>query len=85
MLDDLDYDDSDSPAIAIAAAGTTWQDVQDHVKIAHTPLVVQAGDDGGYAGAYWASTRMVVVDDLGPDLQDAVAEFRDVLRERGEA
>jgi len=36
MLDDLDYDDSDSPAIAIAAAGTTWQDVQDHVKIAHT-------------------------------------------------
>jgi len=85
VLEDLDYDDSDSPAIGIAPDGATWQDVQDHVKIAHTPLVVLAGDGAGYAGAYWASTRMVVVDDLGPDLQDAVAEFREILRERGEA
>jgi hypothetical protein len=85
VLDDLDYDDSDAPAIAIAPAGATWQDVQDHVKIAHMPLVVEVADGGGYAGAYWASTRMVVVDDLGPDLQDAVAEFREILRERGEA
>ena len=29
-------------------------------------------------------TKMIVAEDLGPDQDEAVAEFRDLLRERGE-
>ena len=84
MLDDLTYDDSDAPAIGLVPAGVTWAAVQDHIKIAHHPLLVL--DEGGeYAGAYWAGTRLVVVQDLGPDQDEAVSEFRELLRERGEA
>jgi len=59
--------------------------VQDHIKIAHSPLLVGPEAGGQYAGAYWASTRMVVVGDLGSDQEQALGEFRDILRERGEA
>lgn len=52
MLDDLEYDDSESPAIGLVPAGVSWEDVHDHIKIAHHP---------------------------------AVEEFREFLRERGEA
>lgn len=84
MLDDLTYDDSDAPAIGLVPAGVTWAAVQDHIKIAHHPLLVL--DEGGeYAGAYWAGTRLVVAPDLGPDQDEAVSEFRELLRERGEA
>jgi hypothetical protein len=40
VLDDLQYDDSESPAIGLVPAGVPWDDVQDHLKIAHHPLVV---------------------------------------------
>ena len=36
-------------------------------------------------GAYWAGTSVVIADDLGPDHDEAVSEFRDLLRERGQA
>ena len=85
MLDDLEYDDSDSPAIGLVPAGVSWEDVYDHIKIAHHPLLVPQADGGEYAGAYWAGTKMVVAEDLGSDQDEAVQEFRDVLRERGEA
>jgi hypothetical protein len=84
VLDDLDYDDSESPAIGLVPAGVPWADVQDHVKIAHSPLLVWPEDSPGYVGAYWAGARLVVAEDLGPDQEQAVAEFRDHLRERGE-
>jgi hypothetical protein len=29
-------------------------------------------------------TKMIVAEDLGPDEDEAVAEFREILRERGE-
>jgi hypothetical protein len=85
MLEDLAYDDSEPPAIGLVPAGITWDEVQDHIKIAHSPLLVGPEASGQYAGAYWASTRMVVVGDLGSDQEQALGEFRDILRERGEA
>ena len=85
MLDDLGCDDSDSPAIGLVPAGVSWDEVRDHLKIAHGPLLVGPDDGGEYAGAYWADTHMVVVPELGTDQEEAVEEFRLVLRDRGQA
>ncbi len=85
MLDYLASDDSESPAIGIVPPGTTWEQGADHIKIAHSPLLITPGAGGEFAGAYWTGTAMVVASDLGPDLDEAVAEFRSCLRERGEA
>jgi hypothetical protein len=84
MLDDLVYDDSEPPTIGLVPAGVTWDEVQDHIKIAHSPLLVGPDSGGQFAGAYWAGTEMVVVDDLGPDQDQALGDFRDYLQERGE-
>jgi hypothetical protein len=84
MLDDLEYDDSDAPAIGLVPDGVSWTDVQDHIKLAHAPLLVPPAGDGGYTGAYWTGTRMVLAEDLGQDQDEALAEFRDYLRDQGE-
>jgi hypothetical protein len=84
MLDDLVYDDSEPPTIGLVPAGVTWDEVQDHIKIAHSPLLVGPDAAGQFAGAYWAGTEMVVVDDLGPEQEQALSDFRDYLHERGE-
>jgi hypothetical protein len=84
VLPELDYDDSDAPAIGLVPPGVTWDDVYDHIKIAHHPLLVTLDDGADHAGAYWDGTKMIVAEDLGPDQDEAVAEFRDLLRERGE-
>jgi hypothetical protein len=85
VLDNLEYDDTESPAIGLAPVGATWDEVRDHVKIVHSPVLVWPEDGTEYAGAYWAGTDVVIADDLGPDQDEAVSEFRDLLRERGEA
>jgi hypothetical protein len=46
--------------------------------------VVPPADGGQVAGAYWTGTEMVVVEDLGRDQDQAIEEFRALLRERGE-
>ena len=84
VLEDLDFDDSDSPAIGLVPPGVSWAEVRDHIKIAHPPLLVLPAGSDQYAGAYWTGTEMVVVDGLGPDQDEAVEEFRALLRERGE-
>jgi hypothetical protein len=84
MLDDLVYDDSEPPTIGLVPPGVSMDEVQDHIKIAHSPLLVGPGADGQYAGAYWASIELVVVGDLGSDQEQALGDFRDLLRERGE-
>lgn len=84
MLDDLEYDDSDSPAIGLVPAGVSWEDVLDHIKIAHGPLLVILGDGAEYAGVYWTGTEAVTVEDLGSDHEQAVGDFREYLQERGE-
>lgn len=85
MLDDLGCDDSDSPAIGLVPAGISWDEVHDHLKIAHSPLLIEPDDGGEYAGAYWADTRMVVAEQLGTDQEQALEDFRKLLRERGQA
>jgi hypothetical protein len=85
VLDDLEYDDTESPAIGLLPAGVSWEDIQDHIKIAHHPLLVQAEEGAGYVGVYWANAAMEVLGDLGSDPDEAIGEFREFLRERGEA
>lgn len=82
MLDDLEYDDSGSPAIGLVPAGVSWEDVLDHLKIAHGPLLVVLADGAEYAGVYWTGTEAVTVPDLGSDHEQAVEDFREVLQER---
>jgi hypothetical protein len=82
VLDGLTHDDSEPPTISIVPVGATWEEVYDHIKIAHDFLLVDNG--GGYEGAYWTGTKMEVIDDLGPDSDDALDEFREQLRQRGE-
>ena len=85
MLDDLELDDSDSPAIGLVRRGVSWDEVRDHIKIAHHSLLVPPAAGGGqFAGAYWTGTELVVINDLGPDQDQAVDEFRAILHERGE-
>ena len=84
MLDDLDFDDSDSPPIGLVPPGISWDQVYDHIKIAHHSLLIPPSDGGQFAGAYWTGTHMVVIDDLGPDQDQAIEEFRALLQERGE-
>jgi hypothetical protein len=83
MLDGLSYDDTEPPSIALVPPGTSWEAVRDHIKIAHDFMLVRV-QDGEYAGAYWTGTEMVVVDDLGPDQDEALEEFREQLSQRGE-
>jgi hypothetical protein len=82
VLDDLTYDDSEPPSIAIVPPDTPWAVVLDHIKIAHDFLLIQTG--GEYQGAYWTGTEMAVLADLGPDADAALDEFREILRQRGE-
>ena len=84
MLDDVEYDDSEPPAIGLVRAGVPWVEVQDHLKIAHNPLLVLPEGSDRYAGAYWTGTKMVVTTDLGSDHEEAISEFREFLREHGE-
>ena len=84
MLDELAHDDGGEPAIGLVPPGVSWDEVRDHIKIAHGPLLVGPAASGQYAGAYWARTRMVVADELGSDQEEALREFRELLHERGE-
>jgi hypothetical protein len=84
VLDDLEYDDSDAPTIGLVPDGVSWAEVRDHIKLAHAPLLVPADGGGDYTGAYWTGTDMVLARDLGPDQDEALAEFRDYLRDHGE-
>lgn len=84
MLDDLEYDDLESPAIGLVPGVVGWQDVLDHIKIAHSPLLVLLAAGAEYTGVYWTGTAAVQVPELGADLDEAIAEFRAYLTERGE-
>jgi hypothetical protein len=84
MLDDLAYDDGEEPTIGLVPPGVSWDEVRDHIKIVHSPLLVGPAAGGQYAGAYRARRQMVVAGDLGSDQDEALREFRDILHERGE-
>jgi hypothetical protein len=84
VLEDLDIDDTGSPAIGLVPPGVSWQQVRDHIKIAHHHLLVPPAEGGEYAGAYWTGTDMAVVEDLGSDQDQAIDEFRAYLQEHDE-
>ncbi|HEV3095899.1 MAG TPA: hypothetical protein VG104_02025 [Candidatus Dormibacteraeota bacterium] len=85
MLEDLEFDDSDSPAIGLVPPGVSREEVRDHIKIAHHHLLIPpAGGGDEYSGAYWTGTSMAVVEDLGPDQDQAIDEFRAYLQEHDE-
>ena len=84
MLDGLGYDDSEPPSIGLVPPGTSWQEVYDHIKISHSPLLMLAEDTGEYVGVYWSSSRPNLAEDLGPDQDEAVEEFREFLRDHGQ-
>ena len=84
MLEDLEFDDGDSPAIGLVPPGVSWEQVRDHIKIAHHHLLVPPADGDDYAGVYWTGTDMAVVEDLGPDQDQAIDEFRAYLQEHDE-
>jgi len=85
VLDDVEYDDSESPAIGLVPADVQWTEVQDHIKIAHNPLLVPpTGGRAQYAGVYWAGTAMIVAENLGSDQEQALCDFREFLRDHGE-
>ena len=85
MIDDLEYDDGGAPAIGLVGDGVRWEDVQDHIKIAHGPLLVLLEGSTEYAGVYWTGTNAVMTEGLGPDHEQAILEFRELLVERGQA
>jgi hypothetical protein len=85
VIDDLDYDDAESPAIGLVPHGVSWEEVETHIKIAHHPLLVRPVGSADHVGAYWTCTQLAVAEDLGADEDQAVSEFRTFLRERGEA
>jgi hypothetical protein len=85
MLDNIGYDDSDAPAIGLVPPGASWDEVRDHIKISHAPLIVGPDGNGQYTGAYWSGTEMRLASDLGSDQGEAIEEFRGYLREQGEA
>ena len=84
MLENLEFDDSEPPTIGLVPDGTSWEQVQDHIKIAHHPLLVPLPAAGTYVGAYWAGTRTIVTEDLGSDQDQALEDFRAYLLDRGE-
>ena len=84
MLEDLEFDDVGPPAIGLEPPGVTWQQVHDHIKIAHHHLLIPPADGGDYTGAYWTGTKMALVEDLGPDQDEALDEFRAFLAEHDE-
>jgi len=84
VLEDLEFDDSDSPAIGLVPPGVSWEQVRDHIKIAHHHLLVPSADGDDYSGAYWTGAEMAVVGDLGPDPEAAIDEFRVFLQEHDE-
>ncbi len=85
MLDDLEFDDSGSPVIGLVPSTVPWDEVRDHIKIAHHHLLVAPAVAGGaYRGAYWTGTDLAVLEDLGPDQDEAIDEFRAFLQDRNE-
>ena len=84
MLEDLEFDDAGSPAIGLVPLGTSWEQVHDHIKIAHHRLLVPPDADGEYTGVYWTGREMALVSDLGSDQEEAIEEFRAYLQEHDE-
>jgi hypothetical protein len=49
MLDGLTYDDSEPPSIALVPAGTSWEEVRDHMLTRTRRLMSSASSSGSTA------------------------------------
>jgi hypothetical protein len=84
VFQELDVDDTGLPSIALVPPGASRDEVYDHIKINHHPLLFLPEGSEDYVGAYWTGTDMVVSDELGPDQDEAIDEFRQYLLDRGQ-
>ena len=84
MFDHLEVDDTELPAIALAPPGANWDEIYDHIKISHGPLLVLPPAGEEYVGAWWTGTEMVKTEELGPDQDEALIDFREYLQDRGQ-
>ena len=58
--------------------------MRDHIKIAHHQLLVPPPPAATAPAPTGPAPDMVLVDDLGPDQDEAMAEFRALLQDLGE-
>ena len=72
------------PRSAWCRPASSWQQVHDHIKIAHHHLLVPPDAGGDYTGVYWTGREMALVSDLGSDQEEAIEEFRAYLQEHDE-
>ena len=84
MFQEVDVDDTELPAITVIPQSATWDEVYDHIKISHAPLLVIPEGEEDYVGAWWTGTAMVKTEELGPDLDEAITDFRQYLTDRGQ-
>ena len=83
MLEDLEFDDAGSPAIGLVPPGVSWQQVHDHIKIAHHHLL-SPRPTTGTTPAPTGPARDGPGQDLGSDQEEAIEEFRAYLQEHDE-
>ena len=84
MLEDLEFDDAGSPAIGLVPPGVTWQQVHDHIKIAHHHLLIPRPTAGTTPASTGPAPRWPWSSDLGPTQEEAIEEFRAFLQEHDE-
>ena len=76
-----------NPGRSAFAAGDRGEGVDPAAPLASgEPAVADEAEDSDdeYSGAYWTGTSMAVVEDLGPDQDQAIDEFRAYLQEHDE-
>jgi hypothetical protein len=83
MADKITFDSSEPPTIGIAQPGTTWQEVDDYVRVAHNPVLAVPPREDQYRGVYWdpATATVGTTGDLAKELNDALRQFRGFLQE----
>jgi hypothetical protein len=83
LISNITVDATEPPEIDLLQAPLPWEQVQNHVGIAHRPVLAPQPDSDQYKGVYWNNqTRSVeVTGDLGSDQGQAAGGFRAFLRE----
>lgn len=81
MTDKIIFDSAEPPNIGVARPGTTSQEIEDYVRVAHNPVIALPPGDEQYRGVYWTPPTVSFTDELGTDLEGAMRQFRSFLRQ----